>query len=182
MCGFLIAAGCQIGCSGCAETVISQVDSPDKQFVATSYVRDCGPTTPFNAFVRIGQGRRTTTILTIWEVSFEPRVTWLDADHLKVTIDCPADRSATCDPPTNRAWSVTGVHGWEKLQVVYEAGERLRKHVPESTLARALPKWFLQTSEELSETPVALRRCWHCHTRSAHHPTSSITRLAIAVS
>src|SRR2546423_14736532 len=49
----LALGGCNVFSSGCGDTVLKEVSSPDMRYTATIYERDCGATTDFSTIANL---------------------------------------------------------------------------------------------------------------------------------
>ena len=79
------------GCGLCGNTVKQEAKSPDGNYVATAFVRDCGATTAFTAQVHVrkaGTKMEDTGNVYRGYLSDDIGLTWLSSTHLIITSGC----------------------------------------------------------------------------------------------
>jgi hypothetical protein len=102
--------GSNTGCGLCADTVKSEVPSPNGRYIATAFVRDCGATTGYVTMVSL---RKTRTLFgypkptRVLSVDGQPDVAlvWGSRDTLSVTYE-------------GGVW-FTKLESWRDVRIVY---------------------------------------------------------------
>ena len=91
------------GCGLCGDENLTEAVSPDKRLVAVSFVRNCGATTDYVAYVQVRQNRRwfqgSRTVFLAEGVT-DPSVRWIDSKSLMIGCNgCPSLSSKVLTSP-----------------------------------------------------------------------------------
>jgi hypothetical protein len=92
---FFVLAGCGVPCKN---TTQAEVTSPDGNYVATAFIRNCGATTSFGPQVHLHPvGERAANIgnVFIGDHSDRIQIQWLSATHLVIYSDCAVVQHVT---------------------------------------------------------------------------------------
>jgi hypothetical protein len=88
---------CLTGCSfiTCDNSIVKEVTSPDGEYVATAFIRDCGATTSFSPQVYLrkkGEKVGEKGNVFIGNHSESINVEWLSSQELRISSDCEVVR------------------------------------------------------------------------------------------
>jgi len=132
----IVAFGVMLGaCARCPPEGVRELPSPDGQFVAATYVRECGPMAPFNSFVGIrgADDRAFAEVANIRDLGWQTELQWLGERELRVTFDCTAYH---CGGRDDKYWEVLTKDIWGDVTVSFDATDRLRHALTPVELAR----------------------------------------------
>lgn len=102
------------GCSSllCSDDILVEVKSPDGNFIAYLFERNCGATTPYMRIVSIRSAHRKfdaeVTGDWVFKITGQPKVTisWLDSKHLSISNDGSGEAAMR-------------IESWNEIKVTY---------------------------------------------------------------
>ena len=94
----------------CSDDVMQRITSPDGQYEAELFVRNCGATTPFSTQVDISQNSSGDNLDVFYiKGIFSMRIQWIDSNNLKISYE-NVDREAIFKQ----------VNDWQDIHISYE--------------------------------------------------------------
>ncbi len=123
----LVPLGCAV--APCEDTNLGSVTSPDRRYVATSYMIDCGALGEYNLHVGIWAATEAFAVHGSGEVlalkgAFVAKQTWLDEHTLSIEVACTADEG--CDAADRESFRrpVIMRDRWQGIAIRYALNSR----------------------------------------------------------